>query len=74
MANQNGSTQIGDRDINAMVEKARGQIEDYAGDAKRRIDDIDRRVSDAVRDNPLLVLGVAVGVGYMIGRIFSRVR
>lgn len=74
MANQNGSTQIGDRDIGEMVEKARGQLEDYAGDARRRIDDLDRRVGDAVQQNPLLVLGIAVGVGYVIGRVFSRIR
>ncbi|MGZ3474031.1 MAG: glycine zipper domain-containing protein [Polyangiales bacterium] len=57
-----------------MVEKAKGQLEDYAGDARRRIDDLDRRVTDAVQENPLLVLGIAVGVGYVIGRVVSRLR
>lgn len=74
MANENGSTQIGDKDLGAMVERARGQIEGVAEGARRRVDDLDRRLGDAVRENPLLVLGVAVGVGYFIGRIFSRVR
>ncbi|MGZ3420884.1 MAG: glycine zipper domain-containing protein [Polyangiales bacterium] len=74
MANQSETTHVHERDLGTMVEKAKGQLEDYAGDARRRIDDLDRRVTDAVQENPLLVLGIAVGVGYVIGRVVSRLR
>ncbi len=74
MANQNGSTQTEGRDINAMVDQARSRVEDVADRAKRTLDTVDQRVSVMMRDNPMLVLGAAVGVGYVIGRVFSKLR
>jgi ElaB/YqjD/DUF883 family membrane-anchored ribosome-binding protein len=74
MANQNGSTQNEGRDIGAMVDQARTRVEDVAGRARANLDTIDRRVGELMRENPMLVLGAAVGVGYVIGRIFSKLR
>lgn len=76
MAASNGNTGVneGTRDIGAMVERAREQVGDYADTAKRTLDTVDRRLSDGMRENPMVVLGVAVGVGYVIGRIFSKIR
>jgi hypothetical protein len=73
MANQNGTTTDG-RDIAAMVDEARTRVEDIRGRAMNTIDTVDRRLSTAMRENPMLVLGAAVGVGYVIGRIFSKLR
>lgn len=75
MANQNGSTTTTDgRDIAAMVDQARTRVEDAAGRAKATLDTVDRRLSTAMRENPMLVLGAAVGIGYVVGRIFSKIR
>jgi ElaB/YqjD/DUF883 family membrane-anchored ribosome-binding protein len=75
MPNNNGST-TSDRgnDIGEMVDRARGNVEDFAGRARDAIQTADRTLQAKMRENPLLVLGIAVGVGYVIGRIFSRVR
>jgi ElaB/YqjD/DUF883 family membrane-anchored ribosome-binding protein len=74
MANPNGNPQVGTRDVQEMVERARTEIEDVADRAKRTLDDVDQRLSRTMQENPLLVLGAAVGVGYVIGRLFSRFR
>lgn len=77
MANTTGKTQVDDGariDSGAMVERARHGIEDAAERAKQTFDDLDRRLAVAVQERPLLVLGAALGVGYVIGRIFNRLR
>ena len=77
MANTTGKTQVDDgvgMDTGAMVERARHGIEDAADRAKRTFDDLDQRLSTAVRERPLVVLGAALGVGYVLGRIFNRLR
>lgn len=74
MANQNGSTTTDGRDIAAMVDQARTKVEDAADRAKATFDTVDRRLSTSMRENPMLVLGAAVGVGYIVGRIFSKIR
>lgn len=75
MANQNGSTTTTEgRDIAAMVDEARTRVEDIKGRAIDTIDNVDRRLTTAMRENPMLVLGCAVGVGYVIGRVFSKIR
>lgn len=75
MANQNGSTTTTDgRDLASMVDEARTRVEDIKGRAMDTIDTVDRRLSTAMRENPMLVLGCAVGVGYVIGRVFSKLR
>ena len=47
-------------------------IEDVADRAKRTLAKADKTLGEKMKENPLLVLGAAVGVGYVIGRIFSR--
>jgi len=74
MPNNNGSTTSEHTDLGQMVERARGNVEDFAERARDAIQSADRSLQARVRENPLLVLGIAVGVGYVIGRIFSRVR
>jgi len=76
MATSNGNTQVneGTRDVSEMVERARDGIEDVAERARRTLDTADRRLATAMQQNPLLVLGIAVGVGYVVGRVFSKLR
>ena len=76
MPSNNGSTTTSDggNDFGEMVDRARGNVEDFAGRARDAIQTADRSLQARMRENPLLVLGIAVGVGYVIGRIFSRVR
>jgi ElaB/YqjD/DUF883 family membrane-anchored ribosome-binding protein len=74
MANQDGTAQTDGRDISAMVDQARNRVEDAADRAKRTLGTVDERLSVAMRENPMLVLGAAVGVGYLIGRVFSKLR
>ena len=75
MPNRNGTTQITEgKDIGAMVDRAREQIEDVADRAKHTLNTVDKTLEARMRENPLLVLGVAVGVGYVLGRLFSRFR
>ena len=74
MPNRNGTSTSEGRDVGQMVERARGQIEDYAGQAKETLKTVDKTLEAKMRENPILVLGLAVGVGYVIGRVFSRIR
>lgn len=74
MPNNNGTTTSERGDLGDMVDRARGNVEDFAGRARDAIQTADRTLQTKMRENPLLVLGIAVGVGYVIGRIFSRVR
>ncbi len=78
MANPNGATETtGAReslDVAHMIEGARAQVGEATERARRAVTKADRRLVAKVQENPLLVLGVAVGVGYVIGRIFSRYR
>jgi ElaB/YqjD/DUF883 family membrane-anchored ribosome-binding protein len=78
MANPNGATETADAreslDVAKMIEGAREQIGDVADRTRRAVAKADRTLTTKVQENPLLVLGVAVGVGYVIGRIFSRYR
>ncbi len=74
MPSNNGSTTSDRTDLGDIVERARGNVEDFAGRARDAIQSADRSLQAKVRENPLLVLGIAVGVGYVIGRIFSRIR
>jgi hypothetical protein len=77
MPNRNGTTatsETNEKDIAARIGRAREGLEDVAGRAKATFDRVDRTLQDRMRENPILVLGIAVGVGYMIGRIFSRLR
>lgn len=62
------------RDFGQILEGARDQIGDAADRARRVVRRADRRLHEQMQENPLLVLGVAVGVGYVIGRLFSRYR
>lgn len=75
MPNRNGTTTTHEsQDIGAMVGRAREGIEDVAGRAKSTLNEVDRTLQAKMKENPILVLGLAVGVGYVIGRIFSRIR
>lgn len=78
MANPNGATETAEAreslDVKKMIEGAREQIGDVADRTRRAVAKADRTLTTKVQENPLLVLGVAVGVGYVIGRIFSRYR
>jgi ElaB/YqjD/DUF883 family membrane-anchored ribosome-binding protein len=71
MTNPNG-TQTEERDLAHMLTSAREQIEDVADRAKRTLDRADKTLAEKMQENPILVLGIAVGVGYVIGRVFSR--
>ena len=74
MPNRNGTTATSERDLGAMVERAREGFDDVTGRAKSALNTVDRTLETRMRENPLLVLGLAVGVGYVIGRVFSRIR
>ena len=75
MPNNNGTTTSDHaNDLGHMVERARGNVEDFAGRAKDALEGADKTLQAKMRENPLLVLGVAVGVGYVIGRVFSKIR
>lgn len=73
MANENATTQERP-ELGKMVERARTKVEDATDRAKDAVETLDRRLADTMQENPMLVLGVAVGVGYVIGRVFSKVR
>jgi hypothetical protein len=73
MQNPTGKTSE-HRDVATMIEGAREQIGDVTERARRAVAKADRTLSDKMQENPLLVLGIAVGVGYVIGRVFSRYR
>jgi len=76
MANQNGTATEArgeGRDVSKIVERARTQVEDVTDRAKDAVETLDRRLATAMQENPMLVLGVAVGVGYVIGRVFSKI-
>jgi ElaB/YqjD/DUF883 family membrane-anchored ribosome-binding protein len=62
------------RDLGQILEGARDQLGDAADRARRVARRADRKLQEQMQENPLLVLGIAVGVGYVIGRIFSRYR
>ncbi len=74
MPNNNGTTTSDRNDLGNVVERARDNVEDFAGRARDALQTADRSLQAKMRENPILVLGIAVGVGYVIGRIFSRIR
>jgi ElaB/YqjD/DUF883 family membrane-anchored ribosome-binding protein len=78
MANPDGATETAEAreslDVAKMIAGAREQIGDVAERTRRAVAKADRTLITKVHENPLLVLGVAVGVGYVVGRIFSRYR
>ncbi len=76
MANPNGTTETTHegRDVTQMLEGAREQIGEATDRARRAVRKADRALGERMQENPLLVLGIAVGVGYVIGRIVSRYR
>lgn len=41
-------------------------------DVRQRLQEIDQRTREFVVEHPFMAVGIAVGVGYMIGRIVSR--
>jgi ElaB/YqjD/DUF883 family membrane-anchored ribosome-binding protein len=49
--------------------QAADTVEDYSRRAKARIEDNAHAVTDVVRERPLLSLGLAAVVGYIIGRL-----
>lgn len=77
MPNENGGStheQHEQRKLGQVVERARTQVEDVTDRAKDAVETLDRRLATAMSENPMLVLGVAVGVGYVVGRVFAKVR
>jgi ElaB/YqjD/DUF883 family membrane-anchored ribosome-binding protein len=62
------------RDVGQLLEGAREQLGDVVGRTRRAVTGADRKLTERMQENPLLVLGVAVGVGYLVGRLFSRYR
>lgn len=55
-------------------EKVRAEGEAVIDQTRRVVVKADRTLKEKMRQNPLLVLGIALGVGYMAGRLYSKFR
>lgn len=49
------------------------QLQERLDGLRRELAVADRRLRVAARQNPLLAVGVAVGVGYLLGRLLKRI-
>ena len=74
MPNESAAPSQEKRNLGQVVEHTRTQLEDAKDRAKDAVETSDRRLTMGVQENPMMVLGVAVGVGYVVGRIFAKVR
>jgi ElaB/YqjD/DUF883 family membrane-anchored ribosome-binding protein len=77
MTNGNGTAKAVGPDLGPMLEMAehaREKVNEVAERAQHAVRKADNLLVAKVRENPLLVLGVAVGVGYVLGRLVSRFR
>lgn len=45
---------------------------EHFDEAKSTFEAADQVIRDTVRDKPLIAVGAAVGLGYLIGRIIAR--
>ena len=52
--------------------QARGKAKQFAGQAQEYYGDTLDTVRDVASDQPLLALGVAVGVGFVLGALLAR--
>ena len=53
--------------------KARLQNSDALAQARERLEQADGYVRRMVDEEPLLALGAAVGVGYLVGRVLAKI-
>ncbi len=75
MTNGNGTTKATGPDLGhvlEMAERAREKVGEAAERAQHAVRKADNLLVAKVRENPILVLSVAVGVGYVLGRLVSR--
>lgn len=54
------------------IKQVRSRIEDVEEQAVRRVKDAASEAEDYVRDNPWQAIGVAAGVGLVLGLLLSR--
>ncbi|QIE47330.1 DUF883 domain-containing protein [Pseudohalocynthiibacter aestuariivivens] len=52
--------------------EVRAQGERHLRDAQARAEDVGAQAADAVRQQPAAAIGIAVGVGFLIGLVTSR--
>jgi ElaB/YqjD/DUF883 family membrane-anchored ribosome-binding protein len=64
--------QLMDERINPMMSDAASQAQHAAQRAQRFTTDQAAVVSERVRDQPLIAIGVAAAVGYALGRLLPR--
>lgn len=67
---------MGDKTLESLSEKL-DQLDDLVGqypelgEFQQKADELRQRAESLVREHPLLAVGLAVVVGYLIGRLFS---
>ncbi len=54
------------------MEDVRGQVQDRMEDIRGYGEDAGEWIREFARERPLAALGVAVGVGFVLGRLLSR--
>lgn len=67
---------MGDQTLESLSDKL-DQLDDLVGqypelgDLQKKADELRQRAENLVREHPLMAVGLAVVVGYLIGRLFS---
>lgn len=67
---------MGDRTLESLSEKL-DELDDLVGqypelsELQKKAEELRVRAETLVRENPLLAVGLAVVIGYLIGRLFS---
>ena len=54
------------------MEDVRGQVQDRMEDLRGYGEDAGAWIRDFARERPLAAIGLAVGVGFVLGRLLSR--
>lgn len=54
------------------VNQAKGQVQNAYGQASDQVRDLSQQLGELVQDQPLAALGIATGVGVLIGLLLKR--
>lgn len=54
------------------IREAAGKLQDTYGQATEQLRDWTEDLTDRIQDSPLLAMGLAVGLGFLLGRMTAR--
>jgi ElaB/YqjD/DUF883 family membrane-anchored ribosome-binding protein len=71
MANENGGERMGDSS-GEQAARVAVQLEDHLDDLRGYVEDAGTVVRQYAREHPWAAIGIAAGIGFVVGRLLSR--